>query len=76
MKCPYYERINEAMARRGVQGYCAAYPSQGIMIPSMIGERKYCWKASGYLRCPVYCSMQTIGLGGEAEQRDLCFPLL
>ncbi|MBI2877179.1 MAG: response regulator [Candidatus Tectomicrobia bacterium] len=76
MKCPYYEKVRGTMARKSVRGYCTGYLAHGMVVPSIMEEKKYCFKANGFLSCPIYRSRQMVAEGSEAEQMDLCFTVL
>lgn len=76
MKCPYYDRVNEVDSRRNVRGYCDGYLAQGMMIPSIMEEKRYCLRENGCLQCPIYLSRQMIGQGSEMGAVDLCFTIL
>ncbi|MBI1987350.1 MAG: hypothetical protein HYS70_03250 [Nitrospinae bacterium] len=76
MNCPYYEKVNKAMAQRGVRGYCTGYPTQGIMVPSIMEEKKYCARDNGYLKCPVYRARQAMGREGGDAEANVCYTLL
>lgn len=71
MDCPYYERVQEPCD--WVRGYCRRYWAVGMMVPSLMEERRYCLRAGGYLECPIYCSRpeQAARRDGMAKARVL-----
>lgn len=75
MKCPYHERINEAIAQRSSPSYCTGYPAYGIMLPSVMEEKRYCLRDRAYLECPIFLFGKTIDKGCDKGQMELCFPL-
>lgn len=70
--CPQYERVQGAIARELVKGYCLGNPAVEMMVPSLMEERNYCLKEGGYLECPIYRSNLSPELDIDSKGGSLC----